>query len=164
MEDGDLTARGFDGEIELTAEDGDVHVSESSGRLVVTAEDGDVELVGVTGDVSATVEDGDLAVEGTLSRLRAETEDGNMDVEVRPDSTMTGDWSVRAEDGRVRLTLADGFAADLNVQVDDGSIEIDQPITIEGKFSNRKLNTKLNGGGHMLQIRTSDGSVRITGS
>ena len=38
-----------------------------------------------------------------------------------------------ADDGRIRLRLPEGFAAELNVRVDDGSIEIDQPVTVEGK-------------------------------
>ena len=164
VEDGDLIVQGFEGELELTAEDGNMRVLDCGGRVAASAEDGDVELMGVHGDVSATLEDGDLSVQGTLSRLIADTEDGNMDIEVRQDSAMQGDWSVRAEDGRIRLSLPEGFAADLNVQVDDGSIEIDQPVTIQGRFSNKKLSTQLNGGGHRLEIRSSDGSVRITES
>ena len=52
-----------------------------------------------------------------------------------------------ADDGRIRLRLPEGFAAELSVRVDDGSIEIDQPVTVEGKFPNRELTTRLNGGG-----------------
>ncbi len=121
-------------------------------------------LESVRGDVFATVEDGDLDVQGTITLLRASTQDGAIDIRLAPDSAMEADWSARADDGRIRLRLPEGFAAELSVRVDDGSIEIDQPITVEGKFSNRELSTRLNGGGHKFEVRTSDGSVRISQS
>ena len=163
-DDGDVTVESVDGDVKAVVEDGDLRIADCSGRLDVTAEDGDVKLVGVRGELLAVLEDGDLDVDGTLTLLKAETEDGAIDVRLLPDSKMAADWSVRAEDGRIRLALPEGFAADLNVRADDGSIEIDQPVMIDGKFSNRELSTKLNGGGHSLRVRSHDGSVRITES
>ncbi len=163
-EDGALTVEGIEGVIRLNVEDGDLRVSDCAGELRIEAEDGDVRLESVRGEVFATVEDGDLDVQGSLTRLHARTEDGAIDIRLARDSVMEADWSVRADDGRIRLRLPEGFAAELNVRVDDGSIEIDQPVTVEGKFSNRELTTRLNGGGHKFEVRTSDGSVRISKS
>lgn len=161
-EDGPLTVTGFEGSSRLRSEDGDVRVASSSGALDIVAEDGDVDISGFDGELRADLEDGDLLVEGTLASLDAEAEDGTVDVRVRPGSTMTGDWSIRAADGRVRLALPEDFAAELDLRADDGSIRVDRPMTIEGRQSSHELSGRLNEGGHTLRIRTEDGSVRIT--
>jgi len=41
------------------------------------------------------------------------------------------------------LDTCEHFAAELSVRVDDGSIEIDRPVTLEGKLSDRELSTRL---------------------
>lgn len=161
-EDGPLNVSGFDGRARLKAEDGDVRIEGCSGVVDIVAEDGDVDIRELDGEVRAEIEDGELAIEGRIVALDAQSEDGTVDVRVRPGSAMSGDWSIRAADGRVRLALPEDFAAELDLRADDGSIRVDRPVTIEGKQSSHELTGRLNGGGHTLRIRTEDGSVRIT--
>ena len=64
-------------------------------------------------------------------------------------------------DGSIRLQLPDGFGADLDVKASDGDIETDHPLTLDGKLAEHQLHGKLYGGGHLLRIRTTDGSVEL---
>jgi len=159
--DGLLTVSGFSGDLRLSTEDGDLSVSACSGVARVSAEDGDVSVRDFRGDVDAGIEDGDLSVEGTLGRLSADAEDGDVDVRLLEGSVMTADWRVEVADGGVRIHVPDGFAADLDVDTDDGSIDIDLPATA-AELSEGKLRGSMNGGGHRLVIRTEDGSVRLS--
>ncbi len=161
--DGKLTVSGFEGDLRLSTEDGDLSVSACSGVARVSAEDGDVSLRDFRGDVDAGIEDGDLTVEGQLGRLSADAEDGDVDVRLLDGSVMTADWRVEAADGGVRIQVPEGFAANLDVDTDDGSIDIDLPATA-AESSEGKLTGSMNGGGHRLVIRTEDGSVRLSKS
>ena len=162
-EDGRLTVSGFEGDLRLSTEDGDLSVSACSGVARVSAEDGDVNVRDFQGDVDAGIEDGDLRVEGKLGRLSADAEDGDVDVRLAEGSVMTSDWRVEAADGGVRIQVPEGFAADLDVDTHDGSIDLDLPATA-AELSEGKLMGSMNGGGHRLVIRTEDGSVRLSKS
>lgn len=161
--DGRLTVTGFEGNLRLSTEDGDLSVSDCSGIARVSAEDGDVIVRGFDGDVDAGIEDGDLRVEGKLGRLTADAEDGDIDVRLERGALMTGDWRLEAADGGIRMLVPEGFAADLDVDTNDGSIDIDLPSTA-AELSEGRMTGAMNGGGHRLVIRTEDGSVRLSKS
>jgi len=160
-EDGAVTVSGLDGRHRLSVEDGDLEVLDSIGRFTIVTEDGDVRLVGVDGDVSITSEDGDVTLRGVVTRLSAETDDGSVDVKLLPRSEMGADWSLRAADGPIRIELPDDFSAELDIRVDDGSIDVDPPVQVHSSSRGRMQST-LNGGGHTLKVRTDDGSVHVT--
>jgi hypothetical protein len=84
-----------------------------------------------------------------------------MIIRVLPGSRMTGDWSIRSGDGNIRLSLPEGFAADLDLSTGDGRIRVDYPISIEKIKSENKLAGRLNAGGKSLRIRAGDGDITI---
>lgn len=74
---------------------------------------------------------------------------------------MEKDWSVRSGDGDVRVRLPEGFAATLEASSNDGRIDSEQPITMEGSSSKNRLTGKINNGGYRLRIQTGDGNISI---
>ncbi len=159
-EDGEVVIDGLDGAHRVHVEDGRLEITDSSGRFEIQAEDGDVRLVGVRGDVTVVADDGDLTLHGVLNALYANADDGTVEIRVLPDSEMTSDWNVQAEDGSVRIELPDGFAAELDLRVGDGRIDVDSPVKIRSS-SDGHMSSTLNGGGRTLEVRTDDGSIRI---
>lgn len=161
--DGPLTVEGFQGHLMLESVDGNLVVENCGGRIDAHSVDGDLELRHITGAVDAQTVDGELSldVEGTTTVVQAASSDGDLVIVVQPGSTMEGDWSIRTADGSIRLELPEGFGAELDVGTDDGDIEIGHPLKLEGKTSRNQLRGELYGGGHVLKIRTSDGSVEI---
>lgn len=93
--------------------------------------------------------------------LNLRTGDGSIDAEGRPGSKMAAGWRIHASDGSVKLRLPADFAADLDVHTGGGRIASDFPVTVLGSQSESTLRGKLNGGGQMLTIRTSDGSIHL---
>jgi hypothetical protein len=162
-EDGPLRVEGFTGDLRLSTEDGDLSVADCSGVARVSAEDGDVTVRGFEGEMDAGIEDGDLKLEGKLGRLTADAEDGDIDVRLDRGALMTADWRLEAADGGIRLEVPDGFAAELDVDTNDGSIDVDIPSTA-AEYSEGRMTGAMNGGGHRLVIRTEDGSVRLSKS
>jgi DUF4097 and DUF4098 domain-containing protein YvlB len=158
---GSLDVSGLDGRLELATADGDLNASNCSGQIKAYCADGSLTLTSARGDVEARTVGGALKIEGILSALEAESAKGRIDIRVLPGSTMKQDWSVHATAGNVKLYLPDDFAADLTVNSSDGEIYIEESVNIRGSLSKRGWEGKLNGGGRLLRIHSSDGDVRI---
>lgn len=159
--DGNLDVLGFEGDLRLATVDGNLTIEDCAGQISAKSVDGDAELRHIEGRVEARTVDGDLDIDGRLSHLEAHSTDGDLTIRVNPDSMMEAGWSVRTTDGDISMTLPEGFGADLDVEADDGDIESDHPMMMEGKVSRKRFQGRLYSGGHPLRIRTSDGSVRL---
>jgi hypothetical protein len=159
--DGALDVEGFDGRLELSTADGDLTVHHCRGVLSARTVDGDLSLGSSGGEVRARTVDGKLSIEGIMRALEASSTDGRVEIRAAPGSTMGKDWSIRTSDGDIRLGLPEGFEADIDIETDDGRINSEHPVSIEGSVSRNKLRGKLNDGGNLLRIRSSDGDVTI---
>jgi hypothetical protein len=53
------------------------------------------------------------------------------------------------------------LAADVALHTSDGSITTNVPIAVEGSFGHHDIHGKMNGGGKLLTVHTSDGSVTL---
>jgi hypothetical protein len=161
--DGALIAEGFDGRIELSTSDGKLTATRCSGQLKVHVSDGEMRLEDIQGDLQAHSSDGKMVVDGTFKGLDVKSSDGNVDLIVRPGSTMERAWSIGSSDGSIHMRLPDSFDADLDVSTSDGSIRVDHPVTMAGsKLSEHHLAGKLNRGGQLMRVHSSDGSVTIS--
>ncbi len=177
--DGNIVAEGLSGDLRITASDGDVVLKQSNGVMRIDLSDGDlraencsgqvrirsgdgtVELPGFTGEAEISNGDGDIFVDGLLKAMNGRIGDGEMVIKVAPGSVMSSNWSLTASDGGILLELPDDFSADLEVTTSDGRVETDHPVSVIGRLSSRHLMGKIRDGGHLLQIRTSDGNVAI---
>ncbi len=161
--DGKIDATKLQGELQLSASDGDVTLEDGSGNLILHASDGDARLTRFNGEVEARTADGKLFIDGLLTALTAKTSDGSMQIRLQPGTTMQKDWSIRSSDGDVELNLPDSFSADLDLETSDGHIETQLPIAIVGSVTRDHVQGKMNNGGHVLLIHTSDGDISING-
>ena len=158
--DGSIEVSGLEGRLQLETVDGDLEVRSCLGEIAAHTVDGDLRLEDVGGTIEARTTDGDLRVDGALQALQVKTTDGDLVVRVQPGSKMEREWSIESTDGDIRLTLPEKFAANLEIRVNDGEITAQFPVTVQ-KVSEGRLSGELNGGGHQLSIRSSDGDIRL---
>jgi hypothetical protein len=59
------------------------------------------------------------------------------------------------------LELPPDLSADVDLHTGDGHIDLDMPVTTEGKIRQNEIRGKLNGGGSLLTIHTGDGSIHL---
>lgn len=161
--DGKVQAAGLQGQLEISVSDGAITVDRSSGSLVLRSSDGDTHLTGFNGELQARTADGKLFIDGLLTALTAKTSDGSMLIRLAPGSVMQKDWSIRSADGNVELNIPSSFSAELDLETADGRIETQLPISIVGSVARDHIHGKMNDGGRVLQIHTSDGDITING-
>ncbi len=76
-------------------------------------------------------------------------------------SSLAAGWRLETGDGNVTWKSPEDLAADVDLHTSDGHIDLDMPVTTEGKIRQNEVRGKLNGGGSLLTIRTGDGSIHL---
>lgn len=160
--DGDVSAERLRGRIELRTEDGSIRGLDLAGELIVYTVDGSVQLEAVDGSLELSTGDGRVSVEGRLTGLHLETGDGSVRLRAEPGSTMADDWDVWTGDGGIVVRLPEGFDADIDAQTADGVVRPGRGIDVtSGESDRQRLRGRLGAGGHVLRLRTAEGSIRI---
>jgi hypothetical protein len=133
--------RKFD--LTLDAHNGGIAVNDVNGKLDLRTTNGGVSLENVGGDVHARTQNGGLSV-----YLAGDRWDGSgLDAET--------------QNGGVRLSVPEKYAANVETGTVNGTVHTDFPITVQGRLS-RRLNIPLNGGGKLVRAITTNGGVRLT--
>lgn len=119
---------------------------------------GTVKVQGVQGRLEIETVNGRIAITSSGGAIEASTVNGGIDAELL--NVVPAEMSLSTVNGGVELSLPATVQADLNVRTVNGGISSDLPLTAmtSGK---RQLRGQINGGGPALEIRTTNGGVRI---
>lgn len=147
--------------LNLHTSDGNVSIDGVKGEMRVDTSDGHIEGDRLDGAFDAHSSDGHIRVRGRFDALQLRSGDGRIEAEALQGSKMSSGWSVRSGDGSVRLSVPDGFAADLDAHTGDGHITLNFPVTMSGSFDRSTVRGKINGGGQFLELRTGDGNITV---
>jgi DUF4097 and DUF4098 domain-containing protein YvlB len=147
----------------LKTSDGSIKVYDIKAPADLNTSDGSIEVRGFDGALHARSSDGSLTVSGRFDDLRLDTSDGSITLEVQRGSKVATDWRLHSSDGSIRAALPEDLSAEVRLSTGDGSIHSDLSINdVHGPMSKQSMTGKLNSGGRLLEIRTSDGSIHLT--
>jgi Putative adhesin len=164
--DGNLTATDLHGDITIHTSDGGQELTGLSGNLKLHSSDGHLRVRNASGTLEARSSDGNQDIAGSFTSLQLHTSDGSITLELAEGSHLSSDSRIESSDGSVTLKLPKSFPAELAVSTSDGSIQSTLPLVVDGYNSKgnsgHNIRGKFNGGGSLLTIHTSDGSVHLT--
>jgi DUF4097 and DUF4098 domain-containing protein YvlB len=149
------------GRVNLRTGDGSIDLANFKGDMDLESGDGHEQIDAVDGNLRVRTGDGHIRVAGRFDALDLSTGDGRIEARALPGSTMASNWNVRTGDGGVTLQLPENFAADVDLHTSDGHVNVEMPVTIEGRMGDKNIHGKINGGGHLLTVHTGDGSIRL---
>jgi DUF4097 and DUF4098 domain-containing protein YvlB len=129
-------------DLRLTTHNGPLGVSGVTGRMDLNVTNGPLALNSLGGDVHARATNGPLAVSLTGSRWNGE----GLDAETT--------------NGPVSVSIPSGYNATLTTGTVHGPMDVDIPVTVQGRFP-RQFTTRLGGGGAPVRIVTTNGPVSI---
>jgi DUF4097 and DUF4098 domain-containing protein YvlB len=165
-QDGNLDAAGLNGTISFRSSDGRQTIADVTGDLHVESSDGEIQLRNIAGTLDAHTSDGNLNISGKLDGLHVSTSDGKVDLELANGSNLKNDSVLHSSDGTVTVRLPKDLAVNLDVSTSDGKIDCDLPLALDGFHSNggsdHSVRGKLNAGGALFTIRTSDATVHLS--
>jgi hypothetical protein len=143
--------------------DGSIDIERINGKVELLSGDGAVRGRGLTGELAARTGDGSIAADGAFTNVRAQTGDGRVTIHAAPGSTPSRDWDIETGDGSVTIELPAGFNGELDAQTGDGRVRL-QDIAlsnVSGEIVRRSARGRIGSGGHVLRVRTGDGSITL---
>ncbi len=142
----------------IDCSNGNIEVQGVAGNPVLTTSNGNIIASEVDGVVSARSSNGDLVVSAIKGLASLRTSNGDIEAELQG---LAEDLEIMTSNGSIKLSINPELALDLEANTSNGEIS----------FSNLDLETTLleqaalagimNGGGHMLNIATSNGSIEL---
>lgn len=137
---GSISADGVAGAFSGNSGSGNISLLQTApGDVVVSTGSGNSELIGVVGSVRASAGSGRINVDGRQE----------------------GDWKLNSGSGSVRVSLPGDASFELDAQSNSGGIDIDHPLTVQGRISKSHIKGQVRGGGPLLEIDTGSGGIRI---
>ena len=150
-----------EGRVDLHTGDGKIEIGNFKGEMQLRSGDGSQEIDGVDGKLRASTGDGHIRANGRFDELDLKSGDGRVEARAAAGSALATGWKLESGDGTVTLEVPENLAADVDLHTGDGHIDLDMPITTEGKIREGEVRGRLNGGGNLLVIHTGDGSIRL---
>lgn len=132
----------------------------SSFDVNLETSNGSVAVDGVKGRIDMESSNGSVRLTDVGGRVNARTSNGSVHVTLAGKYWDGDGLSVVTSNGSARLDLPDGYNAHLIAGTNNGSLNLDIPVTVQGRVSKR-IDTTLGTGGATIEMRTSNGSLRI---
>ena len=128
--------------VTLHTVNGGISIDDFRGTAKFRASNGGVSLTNVGGDISG------------------ETTNGGVTVNLEGDRWDGAGLDVETHNGGVRLNVPDNYSAVLDTGTVNGRLNIDFPVTVQGRISDR-FTTTLGSGGARVRVMTTNGGVTI---
>lgn len=167
---GKLDARTSGGSIKLGNLGGTADARTSGGNIVLASaaaavnldtSGGNIAVGRVAGSAKLETSGGDIRIDAASGSLQARTSGGSIRAALV--GPLTADSSLATSGGSVRVTVDPKASFRLDASTSGGSVDADGlTITLEGSSRSRsKLAGTVNGGGPVLKLRSSGGSILV---
>ncbi|HLH38188.1 MAG TPA: DUF4097 family beta strand repeat-containing protein [Bryobacteraceae bacterium] len=175
---GAIHVEDIEGPARLKTSNGGIRASSIEGMLDARTSNGSIEISGVTGDTTLHTSNGGIRAEVRKGSFEASTTNGPItarltDPDTKPvhlessnghiDLTLNAPREVHAEtsNSAIVVRLPDSIGATLRARTSNSSISSDFDVTPHGAISKHRLEGVIGAGGPLLDLGTSNGSIRI---
>jgi hypothetical protein len=125
-----------------------------------TTHNGGVYLQGLNGKVEARAVNGPLSVYEMAGDVSGRTQNGPINAELRGAKWEGTGLDLQTQNGPVVLNIASGYNAHLETGTVNGPMQIDFPVTIQGRITKR-FSVDLGKGGATVRAVTTNGPVVV---
>jgi hypothetical protein len=131
-------------------------------RIDLKAEthNGGISVEDVEGSMDFDAENGGISVRSAGGSVNAHTTNGGVSARLTGTSWKGERLDLSTTNGGVVLEIPRGYNAELETGTVNGGMNIDFPITVQGRIS-RRITTTLGKGGPLVRAVTTNGGVRI---
>ena len=136
---------------------GNVNATGIQGAATLGTGSGDITLHQTgPGDVKAETGSGNIHLQGLSGALKASTGSGDIEAGGQP----TSDWRLSTGSGSVRLIVGNAHF-NFDAETGSGSINVSQPITMQGSLNRHHVSGVVNGGGPTIKVGTGSGDIQV---
>jgi Putative adhesin len=154
---GDVDIQDVGASLKAQSGSGTVRAHGIKGPATLGTGSGDIELQQTgPGDVKAETGSGSIRLQGLSGALKAGTGSGDIEADGQP----TTDWKLSTGSGSIRLGVGNA-RFNLDADTGSGSINVSQPITMQGSLNRHHVAGVVNGGGPTIRANTGSGDIQI---
>jgi hypothetical protein len=155
---GDVDIQDVGASLKAQSGSGTVRAHGIKGPVTLGTGSGDIELQQTApGDVKAQTGSGSIRLQGLSGALKAGTGSGDIEADGQP----TTDWKLSTGSGSIRLGVGASARFNLDADTGSGSINVAQPITMQGSLNRHHVAGVVNGGGPTIRANTGSGDIQI---
>jgi hypothetical protein len=130
--------------------------------LELNASNGGITINGVSGNIRFETTNGGVRLSDLAGDVRGATRNGGLNVALNGSMWDGTGLDVQTANGGVTLAIPEGYNAELTTRTVNGGFHFDYPLTLEGELSPRRgISTRLGAGGPPVNVRTTNGGLRI---
>jgi DUF4097 and DUF4098 domain-containing protein YvlB len=154
---GRVELRDTTGPATLRTSGGDVTARNVNGNLELRTSGGRIQAETIRGDVDADTSGGDVRLTQIDGKIRGNTSGGSVRCSLVGSNRGI---SATTSGGDIELTLPRDVSGNLEVHTSGGDVESEIPVPVTAP-KDHQLKGPLNGGGPLIEARTSGGSIRV---
>ena len=147
------------GETTVSTSGGGINVNGGGGKLDTDTSGGSIAIRNYDGPVHASTSGGGIVLENITGDVKASTSGGSISASLR--SGVTNEVELGTSGGSLVVKLPENIGYELDASTTGGGVSCDLPIDVSGKKKHGELRGTINGGGKMLKLRTSGGSIHV---
>ncbi|MDQ8203386.1 DUF4097 family beta strand repeat-containing protein [Pelagicoccus sp. SDUM812003] len=156
---GNIRAHHLAGECELKTNGGNIELDRILGPLDAHTNGGNIEVSDLRAPARIHTNGGNIRIAAYSSEIEAHTNGGNITAELF--EGISGRTELKTNGGSIRASLPSGSVFDLKAKAAGGRVRFDFDGDLRGEFDRNKIDASINGGGPLLSMRTSGGSVTV---
>lgn len=154
---GDVAVTRHRGALEVRTSGGDVEIIDAYGPVVASTSGGDVSVRDARGIVEAQTSGGDIVLEGAIAGGSARTSGGGIRVDLDRSPTQPLAMTTSGSDAVLRVKSDVAFDLDARAR----KVKVDVPLAGKASTNARRVSGSVNGGGALVTVRSSGGSVSV---
>ncbi len=146
-------------ELDASSENGSIEVRELGAGARLETRNGSITARGVGGPLEADSNNGSIKAYEVQGAIQAETTNGSIKAEIAG-TDLDEDVRLATTNGSIELRIEGGVAASIAARTHNGSVTSDFPGGVQDRRK-RTLDLDLNGGGPRIELKSSNGSIRV---
>jgi hypothetical protein len=157
---GSIGAQHVRGDVAISTSGGGITVTDVHGNVRASTSGGGIKIESVTGQLEATTSGGGVRIRGAGGRVNAHSSGGPVTVAFAPGNGRGG--VVSSSGGGVTTLVDPAVSLSVDASSSGGGVRTHLAVLTAGRFSRHSLHGDLNGGGALLQLRSSGGGIHIS--
>lgn len=152
---GSITAEDMSGDLEARTSGGSITVKDFVGELDAKTSGGSIKLSNIKGDIDVSTSGGGITIDDAQGAVYASTSGGSINADI---SKLEDQLVLKTSGGSVRATIPSGLGLDLDLRGNRVNTSLNN---FSGESKSDRVNGTVNGGGILVQLSTSGGSVNL---
>lgn len=159
---GSIRVWGVTGTLDASTSNASIDVGQFQGAATLHTSNGRIKADGVNGAFEAHTSNAsiDAQIASLESGRTLEAHSSNGSINLTLDKWANNEIKATTSNSSVNLRLPEGLHADLRASTSNGNITTDFEVATS-QFSKTRLNGRLNGGGALIDLSTSNGNIRL---